>query len=277
MEDCFGSGPPPWRARISLVIGGVRERARLCGVSGDSASPPERIRTGVLVVLCSWTAFVVAGSSFAKLSEHFDDALPTGRDAHHIADLTYSAIQGAALVAGTIVLAGALVALPSLLRFLRSGGWPTLRRHVARATGCAALTAGLTLPLVIWAHHLSNHQRNGGLPAYGALFLAWAVLVSVTLALWTVVAVAAARRVTFSRLLLIVEGTLAVTVTTTMAVILVATTLWWATVADHAPSLRPDDPRLIATVGLMALASATAIGGATRVARAWANPRSRPA
>jgi hypothetical protein len=164
MDVSFGSGPLPWRARVSLVIGGVRERARLCRVGGDSASPPERIRTGVLVVLCSWTAFVVAGSSFAKLPEHFDDALPTGRDAHHIADLTYSAIRGAPLVAGTVVLAGALLALPPLLRFLRSGGWPTLGRHVARATACTALTAGVTLPLVIWAHHLSVHQRNGALP-----------------------------------------------------------------------------------------------------------------
>jgi hypothetical protein len=272
MEDSFGSRRLPWRTRLSLVIGGLRERSRLCGLTGDSASRPERLRTAVLVVLCSWTGFVLAGSSFAKLSEHFDEALPNGRGGHHIADVTYSTIQVAATVAGIIVIAGAVLALRSFVRFLRSGGWPAIRRHVVVATACTILAAGVTVPMLLWAHHLSDHQRNGGLGGYGVLFLTWAVLVAVTLALWTVVAVAAARRVIFSRLLLVAEATLAVTVATAMVVILAATAIWWAAVDDQAPSFLPTDPRLIATVGFMALASATAMGGAIRAFRAWANP-----
>ena len=168
-------------------------------------------------------------------------------------------------VVGIVVISGAVLALQSSMRFLRSGGWPTVRRHVLWATACTGLTAGVTIPLLVWAHHLSDQQRSGGLADYEALFLTWAVLVTATLALRTVVAVAAARRVTFSRLLLVAEATLAVAVAPAMVVSLAATALWWTAVADHAPSFRPADLRLIATVGLMALASATAVGGAIRV------------
>jgi hypothetical protein len=273
MEDSFGSERPPLAARLSIMAGGIRERARRAGLTGDSVPPTDRIRAGVLMVLVSWTAMVIAGSSFAKMSEHFDTALQNGTDAHHLPDLAYTFIQTVAGVAGLIVTAAAGLALPTFLRYLRSGGWPSIRAHALRATGCTLLTAGITAPLLVWAHHLTAHQRNGGSAAYTALFLAWAALVVVTLLLWTVLAVVAAGKVTFARSLLAAQAGMAVAVALAIVGIVTATSLWWALIAERAPTFLSGNPalpvnaQLIATVALMALAAAAATAGAVRIAR----------
>jgi len=275
MEDSFGRKKPPLRARLSIVAGGIRERARRSGLTGDSVPPTDRVRAGALTVLVSWIAMVVAGASFAKMSEHFDTALPDGPGAHRLADLSYSFIQTAAAVAGFIVLAGAGLVLPAFLRYMRSGGWPSIRAHALRAAGWTLLTAGMTAALLIWAHHLSAQQRNGGSTGYEVLFLMWAALVVGTLVLWTVLAVAAASKVTFSRSLLAVEAGMAVAVALAVVAILAATGLWWALIAERAPtflsgnSASPVNIRLVATVLLMALAAAAAITGAVRIAQSW--------
>ena len=74
---------PPLKARVSIVAGGVGERARRYGLTGDRVPSPDRVRAGVLMVVASWTVMVVAGSSLAKMSEHFDTALHNGPGAHH--------------------------------------------------------------------------------------------------------------------------------------------------------------------------------------------------
>lgn len=278
MQDSFGPDKPPLAARLSIVAGGIRERARRSGLSGDSVSPADRIRAGVLLVLVSWTAMVVAGASFAKISEHFDSSLPGGASAHHLPDLSYSFVQTAAGVAGLIVVAAAGLAVPAFLRYLRSGGWPSIRAHALRAAGCTLLTAGISAPLLIWAHHLSAHQRNGGSAGYGILFLVWAALIVGTLVLWTMAAVVAARNVTFSRSLLAAEAGMAIAVALAVVAILAATSLWWALIAERAPTFLSGDPAspinasLAATVAVMALAAVAATAGAARIARslpAW--------
>jgi hypothetical protein len=172
LQDRFGPGLPPWRARLSLVAGGIRERSRGSGLTGDTVPPPDRVRAGTLMVLGSWTAFVIAGSSFAKLSEHFDSALPNGMAAHHPADLAYTALQTVAVVATLMVIAGAALALPAFVRYLHSGGWSHIRRHTYRAAACTVLTVSVTVALMTWAHHLNHYQRNGGLFTYSLLEVA---------------------------------------------------------------------------------------------------------
>jgi hypothetical protein len=227
------------------------------------------------MVLGSWTAFVIAGSSFAKLSEHFDSALPNGMAAHHPADLAYTALQTVAVVATLMVIAGAALALPAFVRYLHSGGWGHIRRHTYRAVACTVLTASVTAALMTWAHHLNHYQRNGGLFTYSLLVVAWAALVAVTLILWTVVAVTAAKQVAFSRSLILGEAGLAVAVTVSMVVMLAATALWWAAMATNGPSFLSSDPsvplniRLVATVVCMTLATATATAESVRMVRLW--------
>src|SRR5579884_1154141 len=163
MQDSYGSAKPPLAARWSIVAGGIRERAQHSGLIGDSASPADRVRAGGLTVLVSWAAMIVAGASFAKMSEHFDDDLPNGGGAHHLPDLTFRFIQTTAGIAGLIVIIAAALALPAFLRYLRSGGWPSISAHALRAAGFTLLTTATTGPLLIWAHHLSAHQRSDGL------------------------------------------------------------------------------------------------------------------
>ncbi len=272
MQDSFGPEKPPLTARLSVAAGGLRERARESGLTGDSAPVHERIRAGMLTVLVSWAAMVMAGASFAKMSEHFDNALPARAGTRHLADLSYEAVRACAGIAAAVVIVAAALALPSFVRYLRRHGWQAVRAHMLRAGGCVLVTAGVVVPMSAWAHHLNNHQRNGGSTAYAALFLLWVALVAATVALCTVLAVAAARKVTFSRLLLAAEAAFALTVAGATVVIFAATVAWWVAMAEHAPSFIGDpalplNARLVATVALMALAALAATGGAVRIGR----------
>ncbi len=148
-----------------------------------------------------------------------------------------------------------------------------MRAQVLRAAGLRS-AVGVTAPLFVWAHHLTSHQRNSGSTTCTASFLVWAALIVITLVLWTVLGVAAARRVTFSRSVLAVEaaGT-AVAVALAIIGILAVTCLWWAVIAERAPTFLSGDPgsplnaRLVATVALMALAAAAATAGALGIAQ----------
>jgi hypothetical protein len=276
MQDSFGDGRPPLRARWSLLVGGLAEHIRMSGVGGDSVPPAERIRAGALVVLCSWTAFMIAGANFAKLSEHFDQALPQGTSGpHHLADLAYTIIQTGAAAAGIAVIVGAVLALPAFVRFLHLGGWRAIKRWVIPASAATVVVVATFVPLRAWAHHLSDGQRNGGSVGYGALFLTWAGVAALALILWTAVAVAAGRRVVLPHRLLAAEAGLGFVVAAAMVVILAATALWWAVIAQRAPLFLSSDPstpingRLIATAIIMAASAACATSGVVRVGRSW--------
>ena len=266
---------PPLAARLSIVAGGIRQRARRSGLTGDSVPPHDRVRAGVLVVLVSWTAMVIAGSSFAKMSEHFDTALPESGGAHHLPDLAYTLIQTVAGVAGLIVMPAAAVsragvrAIPARRRLAddprpcAAGGrlHAPYRRNNRPAVGVTPITSPPT-------------NATAARSRYTLLFLAWAALVVLTLVPWTVLAVAAARKVTFSRSLLAAEAGMAVAVSLAIVAILAATSCWWAVIAERAPTFlsgrnraSPVNARLVATVTLMALAATAATVGAVRIAR----------
>jgi hypothetical protein len=282
LDDEYGNHLPV-RVRLGLVTGGLRQRANRSGLTGDSASAADGVRAGALVVLAAWTAFVIAGASFAKFSEHFDEALPHRSGAHHVPDLAFTVLQSVAGVAGILVVAGALLAVPSFVRFLRAGGWTSVRSHFLRALACTALTAAATAPLLLWAHHLSPHQRNGGIHWYGALFLIWAGLIVITLTLWTVAAIAAGGRLVLPAAILTAEAALATVIAGAMVIMVGATLVWWGAMAKDAPSYlnaspggapgSPWDIWLITTVTLMAAAMGTAAIGVVRELREWAKMR----
>ena len=274
LDDTY-PGRLPLRAAASLLTGGLRERLRGSRMLGTAPPTGDRVRGGVLVVLAAWAVFVVAGASFAKLSEHFDT--PLSDRTRTIPDLAYTALQGIATLSGLAVVAGIAMATPALVRFVSRGGWAQVRRHVLRAAVVTAPTAASTVAVVLWAHQLTAAQRNGGSPGYGAAFLAWAALAVVTVGLWTVAAVSTARRLTLSRPVLLVEGALAVTATAGMLLMVAAASAWWAAMASSAPSFlsggapgptSPWNPQLVATLALMLTALAVASTGAVRIIRA---------
>jgi hypothetical protein len=281
LDDQYG-GNVPTLVRLSLVLSGLQQRARQSGLTGDAAPATDRVRAGALVVLAAWTLFAIAGASFAKFSEHFDQALPHNNAVHRVPDFAFTVIQTVAGLACLLVVTGALLAVPAFLRFLRSGGWGSLRRHFVRAVTCTALTGAVTVPFLLWAHHLAPRQRNGGLHWYGIVFLLWATLLAITLMLWTVLAIAAARRLEFSTTVLVVESALAAAVAGAMVIMGGATVVWWAAMAMHAPAFLNAGPYggaaswdilLIAIVVTMALAAAAAVAGVVRGAEVWTEIR----
>lgn len=278
LDDEYGHHLPAM-ARLSLLSGGLRQQSRRFGLTGDSVPAAEGVRAGALAVLIAWAVFVIAGASFAKFSEHFDQALPHRSGAHRVPDIAYTVLQTTAGVACALVLAGLLLAAPAFLRFVRTGGLSCLRRHVLHAIVCTVLAAGVTLPLILWAHHLTAHQRNGGIHWYGLLFLLWAALIAITLALWTAVAVAIGRRLVLSTAVLTTEAALAVATTGAMLIMVGATVVWWGAVAKDAPGFlraspggapgSPWDIWFVATVALMLAAIGIATVGVVRAFGVW--------
>jgi hypothetical protein len=283
MEDELGERPPTLKFKMSMAWAGLRERAHGTGLIGEQHSPIERTRAGTLLVLCSWTAFVVAGISFSKTSEHFAQAVPVA--SRSLAQDAFNMVVTFGLLGSALVVLGGLAALPAFVRFIRGGGWPTLRGHLLRACLLTAVTGVALIPLGAWAHHLNQHQRNGGDGVYSTAIVAWAVLVAATLAQWTVAAVAAGRRIDVARRLLRLEAGLAVAVTGAMLAITTAAALWWAAIALHAPWFlqgtatgshrSPFDPQLVFTLALMLAAVLAAGYGVARITRSAGAPRTK--
>ena len=282
MEDHSGEGPLTTRVKLSLIWAGLRERAHRTGLVGAQLSPPDRARAGSLLVLCAWSAFVLAGASFSKAAEHFARALPVA--SRPIPQGAFDLVAGLGVMGATLVGLGAIAAFPAFIGFLRDGGWSAIRGHVLRAGALTAMTAGAVIPLGAWAHHLNEFQRNGGDGLYSHAFVAWAVLAAATLAQWTTAVAAAARRVDLTRRVLRFEALLAVAVAGTMVVMTAATALWWGAMATDAPWFlegtargtgpSPFNVQLVLTVALMLTATVAAAYGVVRVARS--RPGLRP-
>ncbi|HEX4218771.1 MAG TPA: hypothetical protein VHZ02_10410 [Acidimicrobiales bacterium] len=283
MEDALGDGPPTPRFRLGIALAGLRERGHEAGVIGDSRPAPDRARAGSLLVLCAWAAFVVAGSSFAKLSEGFGQAVPA-RTAS-LPSAAYDAVMATAIIGGLAVLAGVVIAVPAFLRFLKAGGWPSIRGHVGRASIATLVAAADTVALVAVAHTLTPAQRNGQLVHHPVVWyyligvIVTALLLTVMVGLWTVAAVATVRRLDLPRPVQSGEALLATAVAATMCVMTAATAAWWGAIASSAPWFlqggrpgsggSPINAQLAGTMVLMVATSLLAGFGASRVARSW--------
>jgi len=168
------------------------------------------------------------------VSEHFGafltDADPT------VPDGAYLTVQVAAALTALTVVTGVVIALPTLVHFLSRGGWQRIRRPLGRACVVSLLAVAATVVLVAWAHGLTTAERNGSDIAYSLAFLAWAVLVMLAIASWTVAGVVAGRHLTLRRNTLRAERALATLATTGMLVIVVAVAAWSLAMASQAGS-----------------------------------------
>jgi hypothetical protein len=240
--------PLSWRTRLDVVRGGLAQR-----FGCNDASP---VLSGVLLVLCAWSVFVVGGVIFQKTSEHWQAAMPHADRALPAA--AFDAVVGAALVGSTCVLLGVLLTAVPLYRFVRAGG--RLPIHGAVAAGVA--TVGAAVPLAVWAHRLSDAQRNGGDWHYGVAASLFFLCAVTALAAWTRAAVVTARRLTLPPALLRLETLLAVVVTVTMVAMSAATAAWWSAVGTGL------EPNLLLATALMLVATALGAAGTVRSLRA---------
>jgi hypothetical protein len=239
LEDTYATASDvPWRDRVALVRSGMAERARDAGFLGAATGPGDRVRAGSALILCGWALFLVAGAMFGKFTDNWLNLTP--RAGRWVASDSVDAVQ-AAVMAGCAIVAlaalAALVALPAFVRFVRDGGWDSVRRPLARAA-IAAITAALAFGGVLtWAHHLGQHDRNGGLEIYGVVFALVSVAAFVALGAATAAAVAVARRVEFSAPVLRTLGGLALALTGLMGLIFVGVVGWWGSEDAHAPQV----------------------------------------
>jgi hypothetical protein len=281
MEDTLGGGPPTPRFRLSIAWAGLRERGHEAGMIGGTSSAPDRTRAGSLLVLCAWAVFVVAGSSFAKLAEGFRGTVPD--HARTLSTDAYRTVFVVGAVGAVLVVAGIAIALPAFLRFLRNGGWASIRGHVIRAVASTVVSLVAMVALVAVAHTLTPDQRNGGAlyhPVvwyYLVQFIATVLVLAVMLALWTAAAVVTVRRLDLPRPVLSAESALAIAVTAAMVAMTAATTVWWGVMASSAPWFlqgrpagsggSPFNQEVVVTMTLMLVAIIVATYGVSRVAR----------
>jgi hypothetical protein len=277
MEDEWGERTPSLRYRRDIARAGIRERLHAMGLVGQGANAAARLRSGALLVLSTWTLFVVAGIGFQKSSEHFAKAMPPG--VGPTSQDAFDTVTLFAVISLVAVVIGVAVTIPTAIAFLRTGGWRHVRRHALRAVFASALVVATVIPLSLWAHRLNEFQRNGADHAYSWAISVWAVLVVLALASWTTTAIALATRLTLSRRVLRVEGSLAIAVAGSMAAITAATAVWWDALAAHASWFLQGTPTgtvstsvsstMVAIVSLMSVAVLFAIVGVVRIAGSW--------
>jgi hypothetical protein len=258
---------------MSVALGGVRERCARSGIVGSRSSIPTQRRTGSLTVLVAWSIMMIGGASLAKTAEHYSSALPARSRA--VAHIAYDATAVAGVVGMLLVLAGACVALPGFVRFVRAKKWTGVRRVFTTPLVASATLIVATLALSQWARHLSSAQRNGSDNLYAAGFVVFGFLVVVTIALWTRASVAAALRIELTPRQLRWESGLAIGVSLSSIVVVAGAALWWNQMGLYAPRFlngttgagaSPWSLRLVAIILVMALGAVTALWGASRVA-----------
>ena len=225
-------GPISSRMRRDVVRAGLGERLRASGFA-SGAPAAVRARSGALLVLCAWMLFAVAGARVQKFSEHWQSATP--QSARGVPAIAIDVLEGAAALGGALVLAGIALALPRALAYLRSGGWPVVRRAVLRASALTAVAIGATAALAVWAQQLDTAQRNGASSAYSGAFVLCALLLVAALGAWTTVAVSLARALELSGRVLRIESLLAGAICASMLAMTLATATWWGALGRVAP------------------------------------------
>jgi len=257
------------RVKLDVLGAGLVQRLRSSGLAGDEVPPEGRIRAGVLLVLSSWSAFVVAGIALAKTAEHWQAATP--RPDRGVPRAAYDGVVLAAGLGSLAVLLGIVLTARPLYAFLRAGGWRQIRRPVLRGLAATGLTVAALIPSVGWAHHLTNAQRNGGDFLYGMAFLGVGALAVASIGLWTHAAVVTARRLALTSGSLRRETLLAAATTSAMVVMTLAATVWWTSVDASAPAFFGGGAlpfRMVVLTLVMFGATALATAGTFRSLRA---------
>jgi hypothetical protein len=277
LHDAHGTSKVPLGVRLSLARRGSIERARASGLFGNSLEGPNLTRAGSLLVLWGWALFMVAGAIVAKIGEHWESAIPAAH--RSLPRVAFGVVQLAGGLGGLIVLIAAAISLPGFLELLRARKWLEIRRPVIRSMVAGVTAIIATVAIVIWSHHLSPHQRNGGFLFHGLVFVLWSLSIVIALVMATSAATAVAHHTSVSRRVLRLLGSMATALTVLMLGVAVGTIIWWAVMADYAPRFLGSGllatsnvlpPPLIAAVFLMFAGLTFASIGTIRIAQSVA-------
>ena len=141
VEDTLAGDRPGWRLRLAVAWSGLRERGHAARLAGGRALP--RLARGVAGDPGS--VAIVAGY-LAAILPHELGASPARQPGVILETLT--ALIG---VAGLALLAGGLAAIPALVRLLRAGRRPKVRRRLIWAVGATVATAAGLAWLTLWS------------------------------------------------------------------------------------------------------------------------------
>ena len=273
LDDELAGSSPTRRFRLKVAVSGVRERAVEVGVTGAGTSRSTQRRNGSLVVLLAWSIMVIGGASLVKTAEHSATAIPVAT--RSVAQWAYGTAAVAGAVGTAFVVVGALIVLPRFVRFVRAGGWSSVRRTFFQAFVATVVTAAATLGVSAWAHHLSSLQRNGGDRWYSGAFLGYALLVTLVIFFWTKTALVTVTRLDLTNRIVRWESWLALGVTASTIAVAAGAMTWWVQMRLHAPwflqgtpvgvSASPWSAHLMVTAFIMLVAMSAALWGAWRV------------
>jgi hypothetical protein len=277
LEDTYvTANDVPVRQRLGLARSGLVERARTAGIVGTFQDPDVRLRGGAALVLSGWAFYLVAGAMFVKLADRW--STESSHVGHWAATGGFNAVAVASGLGCLFVLLAALLVLPSFVRLLRAGAWPSVRRPIVVAVVSVVASVALLGLLVARAHGMSAHGRNGGDHLFDALFVFVGLTCFAAVGCATAAGVSVARRIDLSRPLLRALGVMAIGVVSMMALALVSLVTWWASEAVHSPGFlaqtigngipfnsRVVPPTLFASGLLMTAGLALGLAGLVRI------------
>jgi hypothetical protein len=216
IQDTLDDGRPTWRLRLGVIWGGLRERGHQAGRAVRAA---DKWRTGV----DRWSLFVT-GVVLASVPEAVRGSPSQARGWPAAAA---DGVLAAVALTGVVVLASGLTALPALIRFLRAGGWPKVRRRIMKAAGATVVAGGVLAGVSAVSGSRSLAQLNTSwVFAFGNL--AAALVIAVTIGLWAGAAVATARHLTLAPRVRAAQLILGTVTTIMLMVMFVSLILWWS-------------------------------------------------
>jgi hypothetical protein len=214
IQDTLDDGRPTWRLRLGVIWGGLLER----GHQARSRAVKWLTKPN------QPTTMVVAGMMVALLPANVM-TLPSPPRGSQVAALV--ALLAAVSLTAAVVAADGLAALPALVRFLRAGGWPKIRRRVAWAGGATAVAGGALAGLVLAFGSRSATQLNASW-GYLAAWLATGTAMAIAIALWATAATGTAKHLTRAPRVRAVQLLLSAVAGIMVTVVLATLNFWWS-------------------------------------------------
>jgi hypothetical protein len=224
IQDTVDEGRPTWRLRLGVIWGGLRERVHQTGQAARAAAVKRLARLGLGGIM------LVAGSIIALLPENLSESPPPARGWQAVA--AFDAVLTAVALTGAVVLASGLAALPALVRFLRAGGWPKIRRRVVWTAGATVVAGGGLAGLALFVGSHSSAQLNVSW-AYLVGFFATGLAIALAIVLWATAAAATARHLTLAPRVRAVQLVLGAVAPIMVSVMLATLDFWWSVTQAH--------------------------------------------
>jgi hypothetical protein len=217
IQDTLDDGRPTWRLRLSVAWGGLRERGHQVGQAAKATvkgpAGPDKVMILIAGLLFAYLPLTLTASPLPARGWQVPAA--------------FDAVLAAVALTGAVVLLGGLAGLPALVRFVRAGGWPTIRRRVVWAAGATVVAGGGVAGVaIVTGSHLSA-QLNVSWPYLAALFAA-GLAVAAAMGLWATAAAATARHLTLAPRVRTAQLMIGAIIPSAFTATIGALAFWWS-------------------------------------------------